>query len=210
MSKNCRKCKTGTMTEKETTQDLTVKGVSLHVTGLRHFECEACKAQVETPIQIDYNAELIRLALAQKRAETRETRLLTSAQVKKLRLDWRITQKQASKIFGGGPTAFAKYEADDVVQSAAMDNLLRVAAAVPEAARWLATRANENISIQHSADARLADLSMLVRYLSHTTVRRPRATDIFSEDGGAKLGRFSMSQGVASSSCNDKEFANAA
>ena len=29
------------MIEKETTQDLTVKGVPLHVAGIRHFECDA-------------------------------------------------------------------------------------------------------------------------------------------------------------------------
>lgn len=210
MSKICRKCKTGTMIEKETAQDLTVKGVSLHVTGLRHFECVACAAQVETPPQIDYNAGLIRLVLAQKRAETRDPKLLTSSQIKKLRLEWSFTQKQASKVFGGGPTAFAKYEADDVVQSAAMDNLLRVAAAVPEAARWLAARANEIIEPQHSADARLADLTELARHMFQTAIRKPRSTDMFAVDNGVKLGRFVMEDNRPSSSCNDKEFANAA
>lgn len=209
MSKLCRKCKTGTMIEKETAQDLTIKGVSLHVAGLRHFECEACDAQVETPIQIDYNAELIRLALAEKRAETRDPRLLTSSQVKKVRLDLGITQKQASKIFGGGPTAFAKYEADDVVQSVAMDNLLRVAAAVPEAARWLATRAGETISTSHTSVENLADLDVLIRYFSHSTSKKSRTIDIFSESSGAKFGHFKLSNNVVIS-CNDKEFSNAA
>lgn len=209
MSKKCRKCKTGTMIEKETAQDLTVKGISLHVAGLRHFECEACEAQVETPIQIDYNAELIRLALAKKRAESRDPRLLSSSQVKRVRLDLGITQKQASKIFGGGPTAFAKYEADDIVQSAAMDNLLRVAAAVPEAARWLATRVGETISTHHTTAEKLADLDVVIRYFSHSTSKKPRAADIFSEDSGTKLGHFKLSNNVVIS-CNDKEFANAA
>ena len=211
MSKICRKCKTGTMIEKETAQDLTVKGVSLRVTGLRHFECEACAAQVETPAQIDYNAELIRMALAAKRTENRDPKLLTSSQIKKLRLDLGLTQKQASKVFGGGPTAFAKYEADDVVQSAAMDNLLRVAAAVPEAARWLAARANESIAApKQITEARLADLAVLARFITHTTARRHRTTDIFAEDRSTKFGKFKLSNGVSLSSCNDKDFADAA
>jgi HTH-type transcriptional regulator/antitoxin MqsA len=37
-----------------------------------------------------------------------------------------MTQGQAAKLFGGGPVAFTKYENDDVMQSEAMDTLLRL------------------------------------------------------------------------------------
>jgi YgiT-type zinc finger domain-containing protein len=58
--KDCRRCNIGTMIEKETTQDLTVKGKTLHVRGLQHFECGSCGAQVETVKQIDHNSVLIK------------------------------------------------------------------------------------------------------------------------------------------------------
>lgn len=53
--------------------------------------------------------------------------LLSGSQVTALRERLGITQAQAAEIFGGGPTAFSKYESDDVAQSEAMDKLLRLA-----------------------------------------------------------------------------------
>lgn len=59
--------------------------------------------------------------------------LLTGAEVRELRKRWGLNQEQAAMAFGGGPVAFSKYEADDVMQSDAMDRLLRVANEVPAA-----------------------------------------------------------------------------
>jgi HTH-type transcriptional regulator/antitoxin MqsA len=73
--------------------------------------------------------------------------LLTGAEIRALRDQLGITQSQAAVIFGGGPVAFAKYEADDVMQSEAMDNLLRLARDVPEARAYLLAKAGiESIS----------------------------------------------------------------
>lgn len=52
--------------------------------------------------------------------------LLTGAEICALRGKYKLTQGQAAKLFGGGPVAFSKYENDDVAQSDAMDNLLRL------------------------------------------------------------------------------------
>ncbi|MEI8631612.1 type II toxin-antitoxin system MqsA family antitoxin [Vibrio sp. PP-XX7] len=57
--------------------------------------------------------------------------LLTGAEVRKLRQQWHLNQKEAARVFGGGPVAFSKYETDDVMQSDAMDKLLRLAAEIP-------------------------------------------------------------------------------
>lgn len=59
--------------------------------------------------------------------------LLTGAEVRAIRERLGINQADASRIFGGGPVAFSKYENDDVMQSEAMNKLLRLAAEVPEA-----------------------------------------------------------------------------
>jgi len=37
-----------------------------------------------------------------------------------------LTQKDASSLFGGGANAFSKYERGDVIQSDAMDRLMRL------------------------------------------------------------------------------------
>lgn len=52
--------------------------------------------------------------------------LLTGAEICALRECYEINQKQASRLFGGGPVAFSKYENDDVAHSESMDKLLRL------------------------------------------------------------------------------------
>ncbi len=59
--------------------------------------------------------------------------LLTGLQVREMRKNWGLNQADAAKVFGGGPVAFSKYESDDVVQSEAMDRLLRLARDLPDA-----------------------------------------------------------------------------
>jgi hypothetical protein len=44
----------------------------------------------------------------------------------------------AAALFGGGKVGFCRYEYNDVVQSEAMDTLLRLCAAVPENLRHVA------------------------------------------------------------------------
>lgn len=67
--------------------------------------------------------------------------LLTGAELKALRQCLGINQAQAATIFGGGPVAFSKYENDDVMQSEAMDKLLRVTSEFPDAFGYLAQKA---------------------------------------------------------------------
>jgi len=64
--------------------------------------------------------------------------LLTGAEVAAVRQQYRLTQAQAARLFGGGPVAFSKYENDDVAQSEAMDTLLRLIRRSPETFQALA------------------------------------------------------------------------
>jgi HTH-type transcriptional regulator / antitoxin MqsA len=52
--------------------------------------------------------------------------LLTGDEICALRSQYKLTQAQAARLFGGGPVAFSKYENDDVAHSEAMDTLLRL------------------------------------------------------------------------------------
>ena len=52
--------------------------------------------------------------------------LLSGAEICSLRNRYGINQKQAARLFGGGPVAFSKYENDDVAHSESMDKLLRL------------------------------------------------------------------------------------
>jgi HTH-type transcriptional regulator/antitoxin MqsA len=59
--------------------------------------------------------------------------LLTGAEICAVRDQYKLTQGQAARLFGGGPVAFSKYENDDVSQSESMDTLLRLVRRSPEA-----------------------------------------------------------------------------
>ena len=98
---------------------------------MHYSECECCGSEITLPEQSRTNK---RLMIAFKKEVDG---LLTGSQLKELRNTLGLTQAEAARIFGGGPVAFSKYEADDVTQSEAMDKLLRVAHDVPAAFEYL-------------------------------------------------------------------------
>lgn len=64
--------------------------------------------------------------------KAREAGLLTPDQIRKARKKIGLTQREAGRIIGGGPNAFQKYEAGDVVVSKAADTALRLLSNKPE------------------------------------------------------------------------------
>lgn len=147
-NKVCPVCEDGVLTLKEGVNETVHKGVK---GAVRFFyeECETCGSE-----QADAHLSLKnkRLMIAfRKRAEG----LLTGDEVRAVRERLNLTQSAAARIFGGGPTAFSKYESDDVAQSVAMDKLLRVADAVPQAFRHLCDLAG------HDAPAVRTELSVV-------------------------------------------------
>lgn len=87
--------------------------------------CSACNAEFITARQARENDK--KVVDARRSAES----LLGSAEIAAVRKKLRLTQEEASKIFGGGRNAFSKYEQGYVTQSIAMDRLLRVANEFP-------------------------------------------------------------------------------
>lgn len=68
--------------------------------------------------------------------------LLTANEIKRIRTKLGYTQDDLSQLLGGGAKAFTRYENSDVIQSAAMDNLLRVLDSHPQA---IATLENKHL-----------------------------------------------------------------
>lgn len=87
---------------------------------LRYAECDVCGSEITGEADGRSN----------KRAVLRFRKLvdglLTGTEIRAIREQYRLTQDQAAKLFGGGPVAFSKYENDDVSHSASMDSLLRL------------------------------------------------------------------------------------
>lgn len=63
---------------------------------------------------------------AVRRAKALQQRLLPPEEVRRIRKKLKLSQSLASELVGGGPKAFQKYEAGDVLISRAVDGLLRV------------------------------------------------------------------------------------
>jgi HTH-type transcriptional regulator / antitoxin MqsA len=70
--------------------------------------------------------------------------LLTAQEIVALRNKLGLTQQDAAKIFGGGINAFSKYERSEVIQSIAMDKLMRAAIDVPDMFMWLKQQSGLN------------------------------------------------------------------
>lgn len=83
-------------------------------------QCDACGSDFAGASE----AKLNKRALMAYRKQV--DGLLTSEEIAALRKQYKLNQGQAARLFGGGPVAFSKYENDDVVQSEAMDTLLRL------------------------------------------------------------------------------------
>jgi HTH-type transcriptional regulator/antitoxin MqsA len=98
---------------------------------LHYSECDSCASEITTAVQSRTNKRF--MTEFKKQVDG----LLTGKELKEIRLGLGLRQADAAEIFGGGPVAFAKYEADDVAQSVAMDKLLRLSVAVPEAFAYL-------------------------------------------------------------------------
>ncbi len=134
----CPICEEGVLTHHNDVEEEEYRGQTRSIAFV-YSDCAACGSEQVNAAQSRVNK---RAMLAFKKEVDG---LLTGQEIKALRKRYHLTQAQADSIFGGGPVAFSKYEADDVMQSEPMDNLLRVASQIPYAVVWLAQRAGEQL-----------------------------------------------------------------
>lgn len=123
----CFKCGAGDVLVEHFGDSVDFKGLSLEVHGLARTRCRTCGYVWSTEGQEHDNLARIRDAYAAKRDEVRgRDGLLTADQIDSVLQQLGLTKADASALFGGGPNAFQKYVAGDVLQSKAMDRLLRL------------------------------------------------------------------------------------
>lgn len=92
---------------------------------LHYSVCDQCGAELTNASQSQANK---RVMVA---AEKQTLGLLTGESIRALRKQYKLSQIEAAKLFGGGKVGFSRYENDDIVQSQAMDSLLRLCMAYP-------------------------------------------------------------------------------
>ena len=126
----CKLCKStdvSTFTEKST---FTYKNKELSY-DMAYSVCNSCDREFIDKNQIQQNE------IGTREAKKKVDGLLSLGELFEMRNKFHLTQEVASKVFGGGPNAFSKYERGLVSQSAAMDRLIRVSDAVPGVLDWL-------------------------------------------------------------------------
>lgn len=135
----CFKCGAGDVFVEHFGDSIDFKGLTLEVHGLAHTRCRSCGYVWSTEGQEHDNLARIRDAYVAKRDEVRgRDGLLTAEQIDYVLQELGLTRADASALFGGGPNAFHKYVAGDVLQSKAMDRLLRLTLAFgPRAVAYL-------------------------------------------------------------------------
>ncbi|MFE8031901.1 type II toxin-antitoxin system MqsA family antitoxin [Thiohalocapsa marina] len=133
-SKTCPICGEGHLFERQDQETVLYQGQEGRI-PLAYSVCDRCGSEQASPEQLRSNKRA--MIKFQKTIDG----LLSGEAIDQFLGNWGITQSQAARIFGGGAVAFSKYKHDDVKQSEAMDHLLRVAAAVPDAFAWLTKRA---------------------------------------------------------------------
>ncbi len=116
----CPICEEGHLTP--AVHDLAIKhgGRTLTVRGLEHSVCDVCGEEPVLTAQIRHNQK--KVADAKRAAD----RLLVADEIVAIRRELNLTQQDAAALFGGGANAFSKYERGEVIQSVAMDRLLRL------------------------------------------------------------------------------------
>lgn len=126
----CEICGEGTLREVVGQEEVSVSGI-VRQAPCFFSVCESCGSEQAGAEQVRRNKRAV------IRLKKEIAGLLSGDEVREVRRRLGLSQRAAAKIFGGGPIAFAKYEADDVIQSEAMDKLLRLASEVPAARGWL-------------------------------------------------------------------------
>ncbi|WP_175782756.1 type II toxin-antitoxin system MqsA family antitoxin [Burkholderia cenocepacia] len=132
----CPVCGEGQLHQELFSQEFTENGKTSMI-DMRMEVCNLCGAEVAGRESARANRRAV--AKFRKQAEG----LLTGDEVAAIRRKYGLRQDEAAAIFGGGPVAFSKYEADDVAQSIAMDRALRVCDSFPPALfqyAWIAEK----------------------------------------------------------------------
>lgn len=124
----CSRCSSDHVAARRYKDTVTFKALTFDVDGLIETQCSNCGLSWTSQEQDNDNLARMRAVFIDKRDEVRaRDGLLTGDQIETILRELGLNRTQAAAVFGGGPNAFAKYIAGEVLQSVAMDRLLRLA-----------------------------------------------------------------------------------
>jgi HTH-type transcriptional regulator/antitoxin MqsA len=116
-----------------------------------HRQCVQCGERFFSPDQLD--------EIQKRAADTvrREEGLLFPWDIRGIRTRLGLTQAQFERLLGAGPKTVVRWEKGTVFQNGATDSLLRVLAALPEAALILARHHGVSLSREGIASAGISE-----------------------------------------------------
>jgi len=117
-----------------------------YTADVEYSVCQQCGDEVIFSEQIKRNDCILRDAWRKIDG------LLTAQEIVALREKLGLTQQEAAKVFGGGINAFSKYERSEVIQSVAMDKLIRAALEFSPLFLWLKKQAGLDQNLLTSSD----------------------------------------------------------
>ena len=151
----CAQCGKQGLTFRRRPHVLKYKGSTLEIENYGAFACPTCGEEYLDDVLIMETEPQIR------NWQRQVDGLLTTDEIKAIRKKIGVSQTEFSRILGGGPKSFAKYETGVVNQSEAMDQLLRLIRDVPgvwgnlkrqaEAKRRVAQRLKRRMSVRKAA-----------------------------------------------------------
>ena len=187
----CPACGQGNLTPQ--TQQNPVSHAGHHGSVAMQFSvCDHCGSELADTAQ----------ALANKRAmqafKKQAEGLLGGAEIRTYRKRMKLRQDTAAALFGGGKVAFSRYESDDIIQSTAMDSLLRLCMAMPTNLSKLASLKGlqlppetRNIVNSHSRD-QFIKLAPLVQKILDQELTEKRKHSAQSASNDSSLGAYSQ------------------
>jgi putative zinc finger/helix-turn-helix YgiT family protein len=141
MSQTCPFCETGTTEVVSYTSTEKFGRKSVNVEGLLKLVCNHCHSETVSGDLHDHNLALFIAA------EEGTQGGVSPGLLRTLRENWDLTQSEASKLFGAGPSSFAKWESSQTKLSTPAALLIQVASRFPEVVPYLAQLAKVQLNI---------------------------------------------------------------
>jgi HTH-type transcriptional regulator / antitoxin MqsA len=124
------------------------RGTTLTIDDCGAFVCPTCGEEyLDHPLILETEPRI-------RNWQRQVDGLLTTEEIKTLRRKVGATQAEFSRVLGGGPKSFAKYETGVVNQSVAMDQLLRLIRDVPGTWKNLKKQSEERRRVEQRARRR--------------------------------------------------------
>ena len=132
MTQHCPFCETGTTEVVGYTSTEKFGRKTVNVEGLLKLVCNHCHSETVSGDLHDHNLALFIAA------EEGTQGGVSPGLLRTLREQWDLTQSEASKLFGAGPSSFAKWESSQTKLSMPSALLIQVASQFPEVIPYLA------------------------------------------------------------------------